>query len=276
LGDWGKGGIYGDILAPTISPTVFPSRHPTSSPSILSRRLSDEITDIPISSEFLHRDNVKQSMTLVSSVQSTSRKASRQLKDQDDKEGDIDITYTYQVAVAKALGTWASTNSPSFVIALGDNFYTNGVASTSDVMWNTHWKQVYMGYTKLNIPWMPVFGNHDYGYGNSGVQAQLDYAKIDSLWQMKGKNYSQYFTIPDGGTVAIIFIDTTTLAPSVNKCCNSKGGVSEAVQLERITSQLKNIEKMLEEAVSRKSTWIFIAGIDKYIKILLFFVYQSA
>lgn len=92
------------------------------------------------------------------------------------------------------------------------------------------------------------------------MQAQLDYAKIDSLWQMNGKNYSQYFSIPDGGTVAIIFIDSTTLAPSVNKCCNSKGGISEEVQLQRISSQLKNIEVMLKEAVSKDATWIFIAG----------------
>lgn len=104
-------------------------------------------------------------------------------------------------------------------------------------------------------------GNHDYGGGDTYVQAQLDYAKIDSLWQMNGKNYSQYFSIPDGGTVAILFIDTTTLAPSVNKCCNSKGGISETIQLERINSQLKNIEVMLKEAVAKDATWIFIAGI---------------
>jgi len=38
-------------------------------------------------------------------------------------------------------------------------------------------------------------------------------------------NYSKVFDIPGsrGSTVAIIFIDTTTLAPSMNGCCNSKG-----------------------------------------------------
>lgn len=58
----------------------------------------------------------------------------------------------------------------------------------------------------------------------------------------------------------MIFLDTTTLAPSVNKCCNSKGGVSEEEQLRRITSQLKNVEKMLKEAIANDATWIFIAG----------------
>jgi hypothetical protein len=201
---------------------------------------------------------------------------SRKLKDDKDNDqggGSSSITYTYQVAVSRALGAWASTNTPDFVIALGDNFYTDGVASTSDDMWSTHWKQVYLGYSNLNIPWYPVFGNHDYGGGDSYVQAQLDYAKIDSLWQMNGKNYSQYFSIPDGGTVAIIFIDTTTLAPSVNKCCNSKGGISEAVQLERINSQLKNIEKMLQEAVAKDAKWIFIAGMFDYYEYTVTTVY---
>jgi hypothetical protein len=59
------------------------------------------------------------------------------------------------------------------------------------------------------------------------------------LWQLRDFNYSEIFTIPagdnvtdankrgslgDGGAkVAIVFIDTTTLAPSENKCCNENG-----------------------------------------------------
>lgn len=262
LGDWGKGGIYGDVLAPTVTPTVSPTLHLTSGPTTPTVSSTASVASV---AALVGRTRTTTSQSK-SEYDSTTVSLRRLDKNKDDNNGGGggggggSITYTYQVAVSKALGNWASANSPDFVIALGDNFYTDGVASTSDEMWSTHWKQVYLGYSNLNIPWYPVLGNHDYGGGSSYVQAQLDYAKIDSTWQMNGKNYSQYFSIPDGGTVAIIFIDTTTLAPSVNKCCNSKGGISEEVQLERINSQLKNVEKMLKEAIAKDATWIFIAG----------------
>lgn len=40
----------------------------------------------------------------------------------------------YQAAVAKAMGDYGSQSNPapSFLVALGDNFYTNGVSSTTD------------------------------------------------------------------------------------------------------------------------------------------------
>lgn len=131
LGDWGKGGIYGDILAPTFAPTPSPTFQATAtttgSPTASGRRLKDDNKDGGGGGG--------------------------------GGGGEDSVTYTYQVAVSKALGSWASTNTPDFVIALGDNFYTDGVASTSDAMWSTHWKQVYLGYSNLNIPWFPVFGN---------------------------------------------------------------------------------------------------------------------
>ena len=67
----------------------------------------------------------------------------------------------YQVQVAAAMGTRAASMqpAPSFIVALGDNFYTKGVSSSSDSLWNYLWKDVYLGYDSLNIPWLPVFGN---------------------------------------------------------------------------------------------------------------------
>lgn len=127
LGDWGKGGIYGDVLAPSVVPTPSPTSQATT-------------------------------------ITTASPSASRRLKDDKNHDGGggggngDGVTYTYQLAVSRALGSWASTNTPDFVIALGDNFYTDGVASTSDAMWSTHWKQVYLGYSNLNVPWYPVFG----------------------------------------------------------------------------------------------------------------------
>jgi hypothetical protein len=135
----------------------------------------------------------------------------------------------YQPQVAKAMGTYAAKAdpAPSFIMALGDNFYTKGVSSATDSLWGYLWEDVYLGYSGLNIPWYPVFGNHDYGSA-SAVQAQIDrynLHKNNDIWQFPSTNYSKIFEIPggEGASVGIVFIDSTTLAPSMNECCNSKG-----------------------------------------------------
>jgi hypothetical protein len=145
------------------------------------------------------------------------------------KNGGNQKTY-YQVPLAQAMGQYATASNPkpSFVIALGDNFYNNGVSSSTDTLWNYLWKDIYLAsYPDLYIPWYPVFGNHDYGGGSSYVKAQLQRAQEhtdDDIWQFESTNYTKTFAIGDtGATLQILFIDTTTLAPSVNKCCNENG-----------------------------------------------------
>lgn len=182
LGDWGKGGLYGDYSAKPESIEVQPS---------------------------FHDDDFTTSSSVVTMKQGNS--------------------YTYQAAVGRAMATFAVENNPapSAVVALGDNFYDYGVKSSTDSLWTSLWTDVYMPYSSLNIPWYAVLGNHDYGYGQQGVQAQIDRTWLDtdgaSTWVMPATNYTQRFDIPSGGYVQIVFIDTTTLAPSENKCCNSKG-----------------------------------------------------
>lgn len=66
---------------------------------------------------------------------------------------------TNQAAIAKAMGTYSEKFLPSFVVALGDNFYTNGVSSSTDVYWDYLWTNVYLdAYESLRIPWFPVLG----------------------------------------------------------------------------------------------------------------------
>ena len=106
---------------------------------------------------------------------------------------------------------------------------------------------------------------------------------------MPSTNYSKTFQIPSGGSVSIIFVDTTTLAPSVNKCCNENGwvniyllcgdeayrerndldfdcilkffrGISTDVQAARIQNQLVHIEAMLVEVIRNNPTWLLVAG----------------
>jgi hypothetical protein len=66
---------------------------------------------------------------------------------------------TNQAAIAKAMGSYSDSFMPSFVIALGDNFYANGVSSSTDSYWDYLWVNVYLDYyPSLCIPWYPVFG----------------------------------------------------------------------------------------------------------------------
>jgi hypothetical protein len=117
LGDWGKGGIDGDITA------------------VSSRKLQE---DHERNHDHAHEHQQKNE-------------------------------YTYQNAIGKAMIVYSKTTKPKCIIALGDNFYSDGVASTSDSLWTSNWKNIYLPNNDSNslaVPWYPIFGNHDYGYGN--------------------------------------------------------------------------------------------------------------
>jgi dTDP-glucose pyrophosphorylase len=54
------------------------------------------------------------------------------------------ISYTFQAAIAKAMAFVGNklSSPPSFIVALGDNFYNNGVKSTTDDQWLSSWSAV--------------------------------------------------------------------------------------------------------------------------------------
>lgn len=173
----------------------------------------------------------------------------------------------YQNMIAYTMAKYASNADivPDFVVSLGDNFYTSGVASTTDTYWKSLYTDIYLIYDSLKIPWYTVLGNHDWGYGEQGVTAQLERHKEDSIdddsWVTESTNYTTKYYYPDGsGMVQIIYIDTTTLAPNENKCCNSNGGVSESLISWRIKNQLERITEMLNETVNNPPTWLLVAG----------------
>ena len=108
-----------------------------------------------------------------------------------------------------------------------------------------------------------TLGNHDYGSGATGVQAQINrtYQSDDDSWKMEDQYYAKQYELADGSRVVILYIDTTTLAPSENGCCNEEGGISNNTQLERISTQLTWINTTLAEARSTAHpTWIIVAG----------------
>jgi predicted MPP superfamily phosphohydrolase len=94
--------------------------------------------------------------------------------------GDWGSGFKEQKTIAGIMHTVAELNQSEFIVAVGDNFYTQGVVDTNDSKFADYWKNMYTGYL-ANIPWYVVLGNHDW-YGNP--VAQIEYTKIDEKWVM--------------------------------------------------------------------------------------------
>ncbi len=69
------------------------------------------------------------------------------------------------------MGICGAKMEPKFVVAVGDNFYEDGVASVTDPHWQNSFEKVYTA-PSLQVPWWAVLGNHDY-HGN--CDAQIEY-----------------------------------------------------------------------------------------------------
>jgi len=63
-------------------------------------------------------------------------------------------------------------------LALGDNFYFNGVKSATDSRFQRTFEHVFSA-TSLQTPWYVIAGNHDH-LGN--VAAQIEYGKTSKRW----------------------------------------------------------------------------------------------
>ncbi|CAF0791640.1 unnamed protein product [Didymodactylos carnosus] len=86
-----------------------------------------------------------------------------------------------EVAVAAAMGNLGKTLNTSFQLALGDNFYFDGVQSVTDPRFQHTFEQVFSA-ASLQTPWYVLAGNHDH---KGNVSAQIEYGKISRrcLWQ---------------------------------------------------------------------------------------------
>ena len=111
----------------------------------------------------------------------------------------------HQSDVATQMGQTAAQIGSRFTISLGDNFYENGVASLTDPHWQGSFERIYTA-PALQTPWRVILGNHDY---RGNVQAQLDYAKQSSRWQLPARYYQRTETLPDGAAADFFYLDTS-------------------------------------------------------------------
>lgn len=112
-----------------------------------------------------------------------------------------------QPAVARQLRARALQTHSSFVVTVGDNFYQDGVGSTTDPHWKASFRDVY----DLSVlkTWYPALGNHDY---HDQPDAQIAYSQVDSHWQMPARHYRKRVMTSAGRKVDLFIIDTSPIA----------------------------------------------------------------
>lgn len=95
--------------------------------------------------------------------------------------------------LASAMDRYASTvQAPAFILGLGDNFYPCGVLHVRDQLFEEVWRDIYLQYDSLRVPWRMALGNHDY-MGNPDAQVEYTFDKQlnhDGIWQMPARSYN--------------------------------------------------------------------------------------
>lgn len=129
--------------------------------------------------------------------------------------GDMGTGRADQQLVADVMADRAARDGIDFWLTLGDNFYSDGVASVDDPQWQTKFESVYAA-ESLQVPVYATLGNHDYG-GN--IQAQLDYTARNPNWNMPARFYTFSRMLDGGSTVQFFAIDTTPIHTFLSNPC---------------------------------------------------------
>lgn len=159
-----------------------------------------------------------------------------------------------QSIIAYEMGIYAWMIDAQFVMALGDNFYEDGIDNTTDPLWNTAFHDIYSA-SSLEIPWYPILGNHDY---HASLQAQVDRSNEqgETMWTMPGTYYALNFTLPGGGVLSIINIDTAVIDPDHD---DTQVIFNDKKWEKKRKEHLQWIDDTLAEHC-KYATWVIVAG----------------
>ncbi|XP_062460177.1 tartrate-resistant acid phosphatase type 5 [Pezoporus occidentalis] len=114
-----------------------------------------------------------------------------------------------EVATAAAMGRAASELGADFVLALGDNFYYEGVRDEWDPRFQDTFERVFTAPALRSLPWFVLAGNHDHA-GN--VSAQIAYGKRSPRWHFPHPYYSLRLSLPGTNASArLLLLDTVLL-----------------------------------------------------------------
>ncbi len=122
--------------------------------------------------------------------------------------GDQGTASDGQKAVGNAMANKCAADGCDFALLLGDNFYDDGVGSTTDSQWQTKFVEPYAA---MSMPFYAVLGNHDNGGNGAGWDFgrgdnQVAYTKVNPKWQMPARHYR--FT---KGPVEFFALDTNQI-----------------------------------------------------------------
>jgi tartrate-resistant acid phosphatase type 5 len=153
-----------------------------------------------------------------------------------------------QRAVAAQMAKAARRLDAAFILALGDNFYPNGVQSVNDPQWRTSFEDVYTAHA-LHVDWYVALGNHDY---DGNPQAQVDYSQISRRWRLPARYYAFREKVADGVDAEFFVLDTS---PFITE----SGGELQrhAVPHTDTTAQRKWLDSALTASTAK---WKFIVG----------------
>ena len=121
--------------------------------------------------------------------------------------GDTALASKNRQQVIQQMRRQSKNDAPDSVFLVGDNFYDKGVNSTTDPLWNLHFEKPFSE-QRFPMPFYTCLGNHDY-YGN--IQAQVEYSKSNSRWNMPSPYYSFAQQIDGNCQVEFFVLDTTPI-----------------------------------------------------------------
>ncbi|CAN8068392.1 unnamed protein product [Agarophyton chilense] len=151
--------------------------------------------------------------------------------------------------VAIEMASYARVSKPRFIVSVGDNFYNDGILSAADGQIDRSWRDVYLKYDELKVPWKMSLGNHDY---NGNVSAQEVLGRDDVFWQMK-KRYNFDTYQDNGNSVFIAYLDTTVMYYSEQQL----KAFREQVSAEYRDEQIAQLQTALRESDAR---WKIVIG----------------
>jgi len=158
---------------------------------------------------------------------------------------------SHQREVAAQMGKAAISLGSRCVISVGDNFYEDGVKSTSDPQWRSSFEEIYSA-PSLQVPWYVALGNHDY----RGVpQAQIDYAKGSMRWRMPSRYYKVAGTDIGAPHVDLFVIDTSPLVHQYRDKVHT--AIAENVASQDVPAQLRWLDEQLGQSAA---AWKLVIG----------------
>ena len=156
-----------------------------------------------------------------------------------------------QREVAVQMSKAAETLASQCVFSVGDNFYEDGVQSTSDPMWRSSFEAIYTA-PSLQIPWYVALGNHDY----RGVpKAQIDYSKLSSRWHMPSRYYKVSGSLIGAPHLDIFVVDTSPLVHKYRKDVHS--AIAGNVAGQDVPAQLRWLDEQLSGSTA---PWRVVVG----------------